>query len=141
MLVVGWAFSFADVTAVDAEAFSKKIGASFHWFPVQKSFIMVAGKDTAKFAVGIPYASVNGSTIDLSASPVLDEGHLWIAEDDIDKLFPTQNSAKAAPEKEMGFVAVSCGKGLDEIFKSLGVDYLIASLTHIISIYHIAGIS
>ncbi len=32
---------------------------------------------------------------------------------------------KAAPEKEMGFVAVSCGKGLDEIFKSLGVDYLI----------------
>ena len=33
--------------------------------------------------------------------------------------------AKAAPEKEMGFVAVSCGKGLDEIFTSLGVDYLI----------------
>ncbi len=32
---------------------------------------------------------------------------------------------KAAPEKEMGFVAVSCGKGLDEIFTSLGVDYLI----------------
>ena len=32
---------------------------------------------------------------------------------------------KAAPEKDMGFVAVSCGKGLDEIFTSLGVDYLI----------------
>ena len=32
---------------------------------------------------------------------------------------------KTEPEKEMGFVAVSCGKGLDEIFKSLGVDYLI----------------
>lgn len=32
---------------------------------------------------------------------------------------------KALPEKEMGFVAVSCGKGLDEIFTSLGVDYLI----------------
>lgn len=32
---------------------------------------------------------------------------------------------KAEPEKEMGFVAVSCGKGLDEIFESLGVDYLI----------------
>ncbi len=29
------------------------------------------------------------------------------------------------PAKEMGFVAVSCGAGLDEIFKSLGVDYLI----------------
>ncbi len=32
---------------------------------------------------------------------------------------------KAEPAKEMGFVAVSCGKGLDEIFTSLGVDYLI----------------
>ncbi|MBO4904827.1 MAG: DAK2 domain-containing protein [Lachnospiraceae bacterium] len=32
---------------------------------------------------------------------------------------------KKAPEKEMGFVAVSCGRGLDEIFTSLGVDYLI----------------
>ena len=32
---------------------------------------------------------------------------------------------KAEPEKDMGFVAVSCGKGLDEIFESLGVDYLI----------------
>ncbi len=32
---------------------------------------------------------------------------------------------KAEPEKEMGFVAVSCGRGLDEIFTSLGVDYLI----------------
>ena len=32
---------------------------------------------------------------------------------------------KKEPEKEMGFVAVSCGKGLDEIFTSLGVDYLI----------------
>ncbi len=29
------------------------------------------------------------------------------------------------PPKEMGFVAVSCGRGLDEIFRSLGVDYLI----------------
>ena len=34
-------------------------------------------------------------------------------------------SEKAEPEKEMGFVAVSCGRGLDEIFTSLGVDYLI----------------
>ena len=59
--MVGWALSFADVTAVDAESVSQKIGASFHWFPVQKSFILVTQKDTAKFAVGIPYASVNGS--------------------------------------------------------------------------------
>ena len=100
LLVVGWAFSFADVTAVDAEAFSKKIGASFHWFPVQKSFILVAGKDTAKFAVGIPYASVNGSTIDLSATPVLEDGHLWVAEADANRIFqkpqPASSSSTAA---------------------------------------------
>ena len=100
LLVVGWAFSFADVTAVDAEAFSKKIGATFHWFPVQKSFIMVAGKDTAKFAIGLPFAYVNGESLDLSASPVLEEGHLWIAEYDANRIFqkaqPASSSSVAA---------------------------------------------
>jgi N-acetylmuramoyl-L-alanine amidase len=99
LLLFGWALSFADVTAVDAESVSKKIGASFHWFPVQKSFILVTEKDTAKFAVGIPYASVNGSTIDLIASPVLDDGHLWIAEEDVNKLFPPKSEAKAPETK------------------------------------------
>ena len=100
LLVVGWAFSFADVTAVDAEAFSKKIGATFHWFPIQKSFIMVAGKDTAKFAIGLPFAYVNGESLDLSASPVLEEGHLWIAEYDANRIFqkaqPASSSSVAA---------------------------------------------
>jgi N-acetylmuramoyl-L-alanine amidase len=99
LLLFGWALSFADVTAVDAETVSKKIGASFHWFPVQKSFILVTEKDTAKFAVGIPYASVNGSTIDLTASPVLDDGHLWIAEEDVNKLFPPKSEVKASETK------------------------------------------
>ncbi|MGN0349252.1 MAG: DAK2 domain-containing protein [Roseburia sp.] len=31
----------------------------------------------------------------------------------------------AAPQKEMGFISVSVGKGLDEIFRGLGVDYII----------------
>ena len=33
--------------------------------------------------------------------------------------------AQQAEEKEMGFVAVSIGEGLNEIFKELGVDYMI----------------
>ena len=33
--------------------------------------------------------------------------------------------ASTEPEKEMGFVAVSIGEGLNEIFKELGVDYMI----------------
>ncbi len=34
-------------------------------------------------------------------------------------------SAPAEPEKEMGFVAVSIGEGLNEILRGLGVDYII----------------
>lgn len=33
---------------------------------------------------------------------------------------------KKAPSKEMGFIAVSVGDGMDAIFKGLGVDYLIS---------------
>ncbi len=36
-----------------------------------------------------------------------------------------ESSAPAEPEKEMGFVAVSIGEGLGEIFKELGVDCMI----------------
>lgn len=50
-----------------------------------------------------------------------------LAEKKIEETKESEKSApvKSEPEKEMGFVAVSCGKGLDEIFTSLGVDYLI----------------
>ena len=99
----GACFSFADVNAVDAEALSKEIGANFHWFPVQKSFIIVTKTDTAKFAIGIPFASVNGESVELAASPALEDNHLWIAEDDANRIFkkpaPASSSAKAAPAK------------------------------------------
>ena len=36
-----------------------------------------------------------------------------------------QEAAPAQPAKEVGFIAVSVGEGLTEIFKGLGVDYLI----------------
>jgi DAK2 domain fusion protein YloV len=36
-----------------------------------------------------------------------------------------QKTQKAEPEKEIGFIAVSIGDGLTDIFKGLGVDYLI----------------
>ena len=34
-------------------------------------------------------------------------------------------AAAGAPRKEVGFIAVSMGEGLNEIFKGLGVDYII----------------
>ena len=36
-----------------------------------------------------------------------------------------RQEAKKQPPKKMGFIAVSIGEGLSEIFKDLGVDYLI----------------
>ena len=38
---------------------------------------------------------------------------------------PKEAPVSTEPEKEMGFVAVSIGEGLNEIFKELGVDYMI----------------
>jgi hypothetical protein len=34
--------------------------------------------------------------------------------------------AQKAPKKDMGFISVSIGEGINEIFKGLGVDYIIA---------------
>ena len=36
-----------------------------------------------------------------------------------------QAAKKAEPAKEMGFISVSIGEGINEVFKGLGVDYLI----------------
>ena len=74
---------------MDAEIAAKEVGASFHWFPIQKTFILVTAKDTAKFAIGIPFVSHNSSVTDLKSSPKLENGHLWIAKEDAYKLFPS----------------------------------------------------
>ncbi len=37
----------------------------------------------------------------------------------------TEEAKKAEPRKEMGFISVSIGEGIGEIFRGLGVDYLI----------------
>ena len=45
---------------------------------------------------------------------------------DADKVAQEQKAAKPAePAKEMGFISVSIGEGMNEIFKGLGVDYII----------------
>ncbi len=93
------ASNVASVNFLDAEILSKDAGASFHWFPIQKTFILVTAKDTAKFAVGIPFVSHNSNVMELAASPKLENGHLWISRDDAYKLFPNAkpSSSSAAP--------------------------------------------
>ena len=42
-----------------------------------------------------------------------------------EKMAEEQKAKEKAEQKEFGFIAVSIGKGLNEIFKELGVDYII----------------
>lgn len=44
---------------------------------------------------------------------------------DAEKLAAQQAAAKEEPRKENGFIAVSVGEGINEIFRELGVDYII----------------
>ncbi len=43
-----------------------------------------------------------------------------------DRKSKDQESHKEKPKKEVGFISVSIGEGINEIFKGLGVDYIIA---------------
>ena len=84
------------------ESLARETKGAFHWYPVQKTFTIVAPQDTFKFAIGIPYMARNGRSIDLSAAPELENGHLWIAEEDAKKVTSkaatvTAETAQAKP--------------------------------------------
>ena len=68
------------------ESIAREVKGAFHWYPVQKTFSIVAPKDTIKFAIGIPYMSRNSRTTQLSQAPELDNGHIWLAENDARKI-------------------------------------------------------
>ena len=87
------------------ETIAREVKGSFRWYPVQKTFSIVSPRDTLKFAVGIPYMNRNGRTIELSQAPKLDNGHIWIAENDAKKIsFRTAlidtKAAKPIPESK-----------------------------------------
>ena len=56
---------------------------------------------------------------------LLKDAEKAVAQQAEEKKTEEETPASAEPEKEMGFVAVSIGEGLNEIFKELGVDYMI----------------
>lgn len=47
------------------------------------------------------------------------------AENEIKAMEAAEQAEEPAEEKEMGFISVSIGEGINEIFKGLGVDYII----------------
>lgn len=90
----------AGASKIDVEVVAKEQKASFHWYPVQKTFKLVSAKDTAKFAIGLPYAYVGAKAVQLTSAPELVNGKIWINENDIKNLFGVVvavSSSSAAP--------------------------------------------
>ena len=90
----------AGASKVDVEVVAKEQKASFHWYPVQKTFKLVSAKDTAKFAIGLPYAYVGAKAVQLTSAPELVNGKIWINENDTKNLFGVVvavSSSSAAP--------------------------------------------
>ena len=103
---ISLAIMFAAIAAtaaatVDTEALAKQNGAEFHWFPIQKTFILVDKTDTLKFAVGLPYATSHGQTVELSCAPAIEGGHIVIDSADAAKFF----KATPAIEKPASSIA------------------------------------
>ena len=72
------------------ESFAREVKGSFHWYPVQKIFTITSAKDTLRFAMGIPYMTSNGRSIELTQAPQLENGHIWIAQDDAKRITEKQ---------------------------------------------------
>ena len=87
LLCVALAASAWASNKVDAEQVAKEHKASFHWFPVQKTFLLAGENDTLKFAIGLPYVSSHGSSMELKHAPEITDGHILLDSADIVGLF------------------------------------------------------
>ncbi|WP_407458267.1 N-acetylmuramoyl-L-alanine amidase [Fibrobacter sp.] len=81
---------------VDAEQVAKEHKASFHWFPVQRTFLLAGESDTLKFAIGLPYVSSHGNSIELKHAPEITDGHILLDSADVVSLYKT-DSAQTSP--------------------------------------------
>jgi N-acetylmuramoyl-L-alanine amidase len=104
LAVSAWA-----ANTVDAEQVAKQHKASFHWFPIQKTFILAGETDTLKFAIGLPYVSSHGKSVDLKHAPEIADGHILLDSADVASLYGVENvqAAAAVPASSSSFVKVS----------------------------------
>lgn len=103
MFLACWAFAAAGVgERVDVETVAKNSGTKFHWFPVQKTFILVNAKDTVRFAIDMPFATYKGKSEPLTQAPTLQDGSILVSASDVDKIFGRTVSKKVEePEKKV----------------------------------------
>ena len=94
---------------VDAEQVAKEHKASFHWFPVQKTFLLAGENDTLKFAIGLPYVSSHGNSIELKYAPEIADGHILLDSADVASLYKTDQAqtVPAVPASSSSLAKVS----------------------------------
>ena len=92
---------------VDAEQVAKEHKASFHWFPVQKTFLLAGESDTLKFAIGLPYVSSHGKSVELKRAPEITDGHILLDSADVVSLYKTDKTAAVSPASSSSAAKVS----------------------------------
>jgi len=92
---------------VDAEQVAKEHKASFHWFPVQKTFLLAGETDTLKFAIGLPYVSSHGNSVELKRAPEITDGHILLDSADVVSLYKTDKTAAVSPTSSSSAAKVS----------------------------------
>ena len=109
LLCVALAASAWASNKVDAEQVAKEHKASFHWFPVQKTFLLAGEGDTLKFAIGLPYVSSHGSSMELKHAPEITDGHILLDSADVASLYKTDHTqtAPAIPASSSSLAKVS----------------------------------
>ena len=109
LLCVALAASAWASNKVDAEQVAKEHKASFHWFPVQKTFLLAGEGDTLKFAIGLPYVSSHGNSVDLKHAPEIADGHILLDSADVASLYKTDKmqTAPVAPASSSSAAKVS----------------------------------
>ena len=95
------------------------------------SIVLVADEDMIKIHVhtndpglAIQKALTYGSLSKMKIDNMREEHHERLIKDSM-RLAEEQKEEKEQPRKPYGFISVSVGDGLDEIFKGIGTDYLI----------------
>lgn len=94
---------------VDAEQVAKEHKASFHWFPVQRTFLLAGEDDTLKFAIGLPYVSSHGNSVELKHAPEITDGHILLDSADVASLYKTDHTqtVPAVPASSSSLAKVS----------------------------------
>lgn len=92
LAVSAWA-----ANTVDAEQLAKEIKASFHWFPVQKTFLLASESDTLKFAIGLPFVNTHGKSVEIKHAPEIAGSHILLDSADVVALLNTGKAQTATP--------------------------------------------